>query len=158
MVRIAEEKDLLRVNELRRQVSDLHAAGRPDIFKPDFCQGLADRARQMLFAEDSDILVAERDGIICGMACVEYLKKQESSYNLERNIYYIAEFCVDAAFQRQGIGRELMEFMKSDAKAKGFSRIELDMWSFNDTASRFYENIGFHTFRKFMEWDLENET
>lgn len=35
MVRFAEEKDLPRVNELRYQVSRLHAEGRPDIFKSD---------------------------------------------------------------------------------------------------------------------------
>ena len=43
MVRFAEEKDLPWVNELRRQVSELHAKGRPDIFKPGFRQPEAGR-------------------------------------------------------------------------------------------------------------------
>lgn len=34
MVRFAEEKDLVRVNELRKQVNDIHANARPDILKP----------------------------------------------------------------------------------------------------------------------------
>lgn len=154
MVRFAEEKDLPRVNELRRQVSQLHVSGRPDIFKPGFPQELQDRVYEMYRSEDSDVLVAERDGVICGMACIEYLRKQESPYNRPRNIYYITEFGVDEAFQRRGIGRELMEFMAADARAKGFSGIELDMWTFNETALRFYESVGFRTFRRFMEWDL----
>lgn len=50
-----------------------------------------------------------------------------------------------------------MAFMRSDARAKGFSRVELDMWTFNEPALRFYESIGFQTFRRFLEWDLNEE-
>jgi len=155
MVRFAEEKDLPRVNELRRQVSELHVNGRPDIFKPGFCRKLQDRVYEMYRSGDSDVIVAERDGAICGMACVEYLNKPESPYDWEQRIYYVTEIGVDAAFRRRGVGRELLEFMRDDAKAKGFTRIELDMWTFNEGALRFYEAIGFRTFRRFMEWELE---
>lgn len=158
MVRFAEEKDLPRVNELREQVSRLHVKGRPDIFKPGFCQELQERAYEMWRAEESDVIVAENDGAICGMACVEYLTKQESLYCFARKIYYVTEFCVDEAFRRQGVGRELMEFMRSDARAKGFSGIELDMWSFNEGAREFYEALGFRTFRLCMEYDLADRS
>ena len=62
---------------------------------------------------------------------------------------------MDGAFRRQGVGRELMNFLRDDAKKKGFSSIELDMWTFNKSAEIFYESIGFHTFRKFMEWKID---
>ena len=35
-VRLAKEKELERVNELRMQVYVLHAAGKSDVFKPGF--------------------------------------------------------------------------------------------------------------------------
>ena len=35
-VRLAEEKDLSRVNELRKQVNDLHVMGKPEVFKAGF--------------------------------------------------------------------------------------------------------------------------
>lgn len=155
MVRFAEEKDIPRINELRRQVNELHAQGRPDVFKSGFCQELQDRVYELWRGEESDVIVAEKDGVICGMAGVEYLSKQESPYCNARKIYYITEFGVDEACQRQGVGRELMDFMRADARAKGFSSIELDMWTFNETAQKFYEAIGFQTFRRFMEWDLK---
>lgn len=155
MVRFAEEKDLPGVNELRRQVSELHAKGRPDIFKPGFCQELQDRVFDFWRGEESDVIIAERDGVICGMACVEYLDKQESPYSHPRKIYHIVEFSVDRACRRQGVGRELMDFIKADTRAKGFNGIELDMWSFNEGAEKFYESIGFRTFRKYMEWKTQ---
>lgn len=157
MVRFAEERDIPRINELRRQVNELHAAGRPDIFKPGFCQELQDRAYTLLRGEKSDILVAERDGVICGMACIEYLHRQESPYSYPRSLYFVTEFGVDEVYRRQGIGRELMDFMEADASAKGFSSIELDMWTFNRTAQAFYEAMGFRTTRLFMERDLSEK-
>lgn len=154
MVRFAEEKDLDRINEIRAQVSALHAAGRPDIFKPGFCQELRDRAGELLRDENSDILVAERDGVICGMAGVEYLIRPESAYSQERRTYYITEFGVDEAYRRHGVGRELLDFMREDARKRGFARIELDAWTFNESALDFYGSLGFRTFRQFMELDL----
>lgn len=158
MVRFAEEKDLERVNEIRAQVNGIHAAGRPDIFKPGFCQELRDRAGELLRDENSDILVAERDGLICGMAGVEYLVRAESAYCRERRSYYVTEFGVDEAYRRRGVGRELLEFMKKDAQKRGFSRMELDAWTFNQSALDFYEAVGFRVFRQFMEWDLADRT
>ena len=157
MVRFAEERDIPRINELRRQVSELHAQNRPDIFKPGFCQELQDRAYTLLREEESDILIAERDGVICGMAAIEYLNKPESPYCHPRRIYYVTEFDVDEAYRRQGVGRELMAFMEADARAKGFSGIELDMWAFNKNAQAFYEALGFRTYRLYMERDLCEE-
>ena len=154
MVRFAEEKDIPRINELRRRVSELHAAGRPDIFKPGFPKELQDYAHTLLQREESDILAAERDGVICGIAAVEYQYKPETPYSYERRTYHVMEFGVDEAYRRQGVGRELMDFIAADAKAKGFSRIELDMWAFNESAQAFYEALGFHTYRLLMERNI----
>ncbi len=41
-VRLAEEKDLSRVNELRKQVNDLHVMGKPEVFKAGFSRELQD--------------------------------------------------------------------------------------------------------------------
>jgi len=36
----------------------------------------------------------------------------------------------------------------------GFDRIELNMWEFNEGALRFYESVGFKTYRRYMEFEL----
>lgn len=153
-IRLAKETDLERVNELRRQVNAVHVAGRPDIFKPGFCREMQEVAGEILQSEDGDIVVAERDGMICGMACVAYVTKAESPYNLERRYYSVEEIAVEETFRRRGIGIQLVEYMKQDARRKGFDRVELDVWEFNEGALEFYEAAGFHTFRRFMEYGL----
>ncbi len=68
VVRYAAREDLPRVNELRQQVSELHAAGRPDIFRPGFCEALQQHVYQLFDAPEFDVLVACVGETICGFA------------------------------------------------------------------------------------------
>ncbi|MBO5337847.1 MAG: GNAT family N-acetyltransferase [Lachnospiraceae bacterium] len=155
MVRFAEEKDLDRVNELRKQVNDIHVEGRPDIFKAGFGEEIRDFAKVILNGENSDIIVVERDGIICGMACVDYVNRPETAYGNPRSFYHVQEIAVDEAFRRQGVARELFEFMKKDAQQRKLPQIELDVWEFNESAREFYEAVGFKETRRWMEFGVE---
>ena len=155
MVRFAKEEDLERVNELREAVNDVHVAGRPDIFKPGFNDELRNYIYEIWNAENKDIIVAERDGIICGYACVQFIDKPESPFMNARQFYDVDEFGVDEAYRRQGVATELIEFIKEDVKRRGISRLELNMWEFNEGALAFYEVVGFKTYRRYMEMDCE---
>lgn len=152
MVRLATKEDIKRVNELRKQVNDVHCEGRPDMFQPGFAKEIQNLAYEMIESEDRDILVAVRDGVICGFACVGYVVRPVSPYMKERKFYHVDEFGVDQAYRRQGVATELFEFIKQEAKQKGFERIELDVWGFNEDAIKFYESVGFLTMRKYLEF------
>lgn len=155
MVRFAKEKDLDRVNELRKQVNDIHVEGRPDVFKAGFGNEIRDLAKVILESENSDIIVAERDGIICGMACVDYVNRPETAYGNARSFYHVQEIAVDTEFSRQGVAKELLEFMITDAKKRKLNKIELDVWEFNDSAIEFYQAVGFSQTRRWMEYAVE---
>lgn len=155
MIRFAQESDLERVNEIRRQVNNVHVNGRPDIFRSEFCKELQDYIYEIWNDDNKDIIVIEREGVICGFSCVQYVYKTESPYSNARKYYNIVEFGVDESYRRQKVGTELFEFIKKDAKKKEFDRIELDMWEFNESALKFYESIGFLTYRRYMEYKNE---
>ncbi|MBO5352945.1 MAG: GNAT family N-acetyltransferase [Lachnospiraceae bacterium] len=154
MVRIAVMEDFDRINELRKQVNALHVQGRPDHFRAGWKEELQNHAKEMIEAGNKDILVAERNGVICGYACVDYINLPESPYRYARKFYHVSEFGVDKTFHRQGVATELVEFMKTQAKEKGFSGIELDVWEFNPEARAFYEAVGFECIRRYMEMKL----
>lgn len=156
MIRLATIRDKEAVNALRRQVNDLHVQGRPDIFKSGFGPEIRDHVDGYLKGEDCRVFVDDRDGQIAGMVMVDYIDRPESPYNLARRFVHIAEICVDGAFRRQGVGKTLVEHVKADAKEKGYARIELDVWAFND-ALAFYEAEGFTVFRRFLELDLAKD-
>ena len=72
----------------------------------------------------------------------------------ERDFLDIDEFCVDKAYRRQGIASEMISFIRNYAKEKGWNRLELNMWEFNEEALAFYEAMGFKTYRRYMEMML----
>ena len=150
-VRFARETESERVNELRKQVNDLHVNGRPDIFKPGFSRELADHIDTIWNDPDQKIVVCEREGTVCGFAVLHHIRKPENPFMFERDFLDIDEFCVDEAQRRTGVATEMIAFIRSYAKTQGFDRIELNMWEFNDDALAFYEAVGFTTYRRYME-------
>ena len=149
-IRFAGREDLPAVNLLRRQVKELHAAGRPDIFKPGFDPELENYLFVIFDDPDQEILVAEEEGGIRGFAILHEIRRPENPYKAERHYLDIDEFCVDEACRRRGVGRALIEAAKAVAKERGFDRLELNMWEFNKDALAFYEAAGFSTYRRYM--------
>lgn len=63
-VRFAAENELARVNELREQVSRLHAENRPDVFRPDFCNELRQIAKKRKLERlEPDVWSFNRDAV-----------------------------------------------------------------------------------------------
>lgn len=151
VVRVAQEHELERVNELRHMVNDLHVENRPDIFKQGWGQDISNAVYEMWKSEDHKIIVAEHGQTICGFACIHFIEKSETAYRKPLRYIEVSEFGVDPVFRRKGIATELMEFIFDLAKETGISRIELNMWDFNESALAFYESVGFRTYRRIME-------
>lgn len=153
-VRFAREEELDRVNELRKQVNDLHVAGKPEVFKPGFCDELRDYIHAIWNNPQQKIVVAEMDGKIAGFAVLNHISRPENPFMFERDFLDIDEFAVDEDCRRQGAASEMIRFIRDFAKENGFSRIELNMWEFNRGALAFYEAAGFTTYRRYMEIKL----
>lgn len=157
MVRLAKREDLVRINQLRWQVNAIHCEARPDIFRSGFCDEMRDFIYDIWEFDNSDVIAAVRDDVICGFACVEYITEPLSAFQWKRSFYHVSEFCVDSEYRRQGIGTELFAFIREHARSMGLDKIELDVWEFNDTALKFYESLGFRTYRRYMEFDNQPE-
>ena len=104
--------------------------------------------------ENSDVIVAVNGDTICGFATVEYIVKEKSPYGLQRKFYRIAEFGVDENFRRMGVATKLISFCKQEAKNRDFDRLELDVWEFNEGAIKFYDSVGFKTYREYKEMNI----
>lgn len=153
-VRFAKEEELERINVLRRQVNDLHVAGKPEIFKPGFPDELRTYVRSIWNDPDKAIVVAEREGEICGFAVLNRVVRPETPFMFVREYLDIDEFGVDEAHRRESVATEMIAFIRAYAKENGFSRIELNMWEFNREALAFYEAVGFSTYRRYMEMQI----
>ena len=150
-VRFAREKDLDRVNELRRQVNEVHVAGKPEVFKPGFTDELRDYVRVIFADERKKIVVAELDGSVAGFAVLNHITRPENPFMFTRDYLDIDEFGVDEKYRRRGAAAAMIRFIRDYARKQGFERLELNMWEFNRGALAFYETAGFRTYRRYME-------
>lgn len=151
VIRFAKEDELEKINVLRKQVNDLHVEGKPDVFKPGFCEELQNYVYYIYKDPEQKIVVADKDGEICGFAIVHHFNKPENAFMKVRDFLDIDEFCVDEKHRREGIATALVDFIKDYAKKEGYHRLELNMWEFNTDALAFYEAAGFETYRRYME-------
>lgn len=156
IVRNAKREELESVNKIRKQVNEVHVNGRPDIFREDGWQFIEPFIYTRFDEENSGVIVAASGDEIVGFAVVQYIVKPESPVNKARKFSHIEEFGVDENHRRKGIATAIMDFIKEDAKKRGFTRVELDMWEFNDGALAFYESVGLRTFRRCMESYVED--
>ena len=153
-VRFAKKNELGRINELRKQVNDIHVSGKPEVFKPGFTRELQEHIYTIWDDPEQEIVIAEDEGVVCGFAVLHHINKPENPFMFERDFLDIDEFGVDEKHRRKGVATAMIEFIREYAKEKGFSRIELNMWEFNQGALEFYEAAGFRTYRRYMEMDI----
>lgn len=154
VIRFAKEDELERINVLRKQVNDLHVEGKPDVFKPGFNEELQNYVYYIFKDPEQKIVVADKDGEICGFAILHHIYKPENPFMKVRDFLDIDEFCVDEKHRREGIATAMVEFIKNFAIDQGYHRLELNMWEFNQDALAFYEAAGFTTFCRYMEMML----
>ncbi len=143
IIRKAEENDISRLNELLKQVLEIHAKIRPDIFVPNTTKYTADELKLILTDDNRPIFVAvDSNDYVCGYAfCI--IKNQSFTNNMiQFKTLFIDDLCVDEKYRGNGIGKKLFEFLKSEAEKLGCYDITLNVWNGNVSAEKFYENLG----------------
>ena len=136
-------EDFDAVNDLFMQMHDLHAAGRPDLYrkidKPTTTKAWDYEAS----LEDKDMIMlgAEADGKIVGV-CTVAIRRPESKALVPRVFAEIENLAVDEKYRRKGIGKALYHTAAMRAKAYGAQTVELKVYRFNGTAAAFYKSLG----------------
>ena len=135
IIRPAEEQKLERVNVLRKQVNDLHVEGKPSFFKTNFYDGLSDYIYEIQNDDKKEINVAINEGEIVGYAVLAQINRAETPFMYERDYLDIDEIGVDKDLRRHGVASEIISYILDYAKDKGFKRVQLKMWEFNQGGS-----------------------
>lgn len=154
MIRFGRHNDIEKVNAIRQEVSALHANGEPENFKPGFSSEMAEYVGEFIDSDTKKLLVCEENGVICAYAMIEFVRKPETVYRYEQRYVDVKELGTLQIKQGKGYGKMILTEIKAITKQMGFSRVELNMWSFNNKALAFYEKMGFETFRRHLRIDV----
>lgn len=147
-IKISDYND---VNKLMQQLHSLHVDNRPDLYVEIENPYSIYEFKKIVENKDIISVLAEDDGEILGLAIVTIRNK---SGMLKKRTAYMDALCVDERFRGQGIWKELFSFVSNMAKKKGAERLDLMVWSFNEKALIFYEELGMKTQRYIFEKEL----
>ena len=141
-IRRAEERDLPGIRKLLFQVNQLHADGRPDLFKSGGIKYTDDELRLILANDSRPVWVYAPDGEVLGYVFCVFEETRETPSLRPVRTLYIDDLCVDEAARGRGLGRMLFQHVTAEARRLGCYEITLNVWEGNDSARHFYESLG----------------
>ncbi|HTV94518.1 MAG TPA: GNAT family N-acetyltransferase [Steroidobacteraceae bacterium] len=125
MLSLAQASDACEIAEMSRDLIE---------------QGLAwswtpARVRRAIAGRDCCVLIARRERRIAAFAIMHF-GEETAHLNL---------LAVAAAHRRQGLGRQLIQWLSASAVEAGVFRINLELRADNAAARAFYQSIGFES-------------
>lgn len=149
-IRKASATDLEAIVALSGFVLRQHADALPDLFKvPTESQKARDAFQEFLADSTSLMLLAEEE-VAAGYLWAQFQDRPESWAQLGQRLLYIQHMAIAPQFRRKGVGSLLLTRAIDIARQEGIKRIELDVWSFNSDARRFYATHGFEVINEKM--------
>lgn len=140
ILRPAVPDDWKSLNDLCRQVQQLHISWRPDIF----CSAQIPYPMEYLLEDikAEAIFCAEMNGEVVGsVRCYTWTANGEGS--VPSKVLDIDDITVDQQYRHRGIGQKIMADVKQIARDRNCNDIQLSVYPQNEAAIRFYEACGF---------------
>ncbi|EHK2441507.1 GNAT family N-acetyltransferase [Clostridium perfringens] len=143
-IRFADKEDYKVINEIIREVHDLHVKNRPDVHietdkslsKEEFKEILGDDRYKMF-------LVQERESKeVVAFSLIQIIGPRNITILTPVKTALIDIFCVKENYRKSGIGKFLFEYIVSFVKKEEVNTLQLVVWEFNKEAIKFYESLG----------------
>lgn len=154
-IRRAQDKDIEGILKLLSQVLEVHAAIRPDLFISGTTKYTAEELKEIIADDLRPIYVSVDDNEnVLGYAFCVVEQAPASNVLVPHTSIYIDDICVDEAARGKHVATGLFEYVRDEAKKKGYYELTLNVWEGNDGAEAFYKAMGFKTKKTNMEYIL----
>jgi len=150
MIKEATVQDATLLNDLNKEVQELHHKLYPRIFKPSLDEDKSAFFANFIKKDESKIFIKYSESEDKPTAYVMYSEKAypETIFTFQRESIYVHHIAVKNEFRCRGVGKELMDKVLEEAKKKKINCIELDYWSENLKASSFFEKHQFSVYNQ----------
>ena len=153
MIEILETKDYNLLAELNEEIQTFHHKTVPNIFKPYDKAAISTFFKSTLENENAVALVAKENGVVVGYVLLFIMNMNETPFQYARKYVLLDQILVVKNYQSKGVGRQLLDAVFSFAKALKIDRVELNHWTQNELARKFFSKSGFDYYNEKM-WKL----
>ena len=141
-IRFAKGQDVPGIIKLLQQVGRVHHEGRPDLFRSNAQKYGPSQVLEMLGKSDTPIFVAVEGEQVLGYGFCMIERYQQHSVMNDRTTLYIDDLCVLEECRGKHVGSAIYKKILEYAKWRGCYNVTLNVWSCNEGAMKFYENMG----------------
>jgi ribosomal protein S18 acetylase RimI-like enzyme len=143
-VRKATTADAEILSSLNVDVQTIHWSAFPTRFKPPGPDTFPPTAAAALLAQpDNLVFVAEVDSRPVGYAYAQVVHRPETAFSYAEDLVHVHHISVRPSHRKQGLGRALLDAVRSAASERGMTVLTLDVWTFNEDARSFFRRQGF---------------
>ena len=139
-IEIPTIKNLEEIDKIALQVHEYHVKLRPDIF--EHTDSIINGQELANMIENSEIFVAKIEEQIVGYIILSSREGKKNGYRYRKELD-IDAMGIDENYRNQGIGRELLEYIKKYAKDNNYTDLRLTVNEENENARHLYEQVGF---------------
>lgn len=155
-IRFATPQDVPGILSLLRQVGQVHAKGRPDIFRNNAQKFSASQVIAMLDSPENPIFIAAENNRVLGYGFCTIKTFPNNPVIDDHRELYVEDLCTDENCRGQGVGSAIYTAIRKYAKMRKCHSITLNVWNFNTSAVAFYEGKGLKPRNTVMEELLED--
>ena len=141
MIREMNLNDYEDVRILVKQIHELHLSNRPDIYNDGESFPKEYFEKVLNDANNLNYVYIENKKIV-GVLNATLQHTNPLPIIKPRTYYFIENIVVDKNHRRKGIAKKLFSYLTLKAKENNIDSIELNVWSFNTEAIKFYESMG----------------
>ncbi|MES2477590.1 MAG: GNAT family N-acetyltransferase [Bacteroidota bacterium] len=153
MIEITETKDFRLLAEMNEEIQTLHHSSYPSVFKPFDKESVTNFFEASLENENAVAFIAKENGTALGYVLLFIIHFADNPFQYSRSYVLVDQILVLEQYRTKGIGKLLLEATFSFAQSKKINLVELNHWSRNDAARRFFNKSGFNYYNEKM-WKL----
>ena len=151
MIRRADVKDIDECIKLLEQVCSVHSKIRPDLFKDGATKYSSSDLEKLFMDDTKPVFVYEIDSMVVGYGFCQIIEVNSILNPKPLKTLYIDDICIDELYRGKHIGKAIFEYIESYAKSIGCYNVTLNVWEGNDSAKKFYQNMGMNIQKTTME-------
>jgi len=150
-IRRAVFQDMDAINGLLAQVLYVHHVIRPDLFRARGAKYTEEQLAAILADDSRPVFVAvDETGRVLGHAFCMLQENVGPSLTGYRTLY-IDDLCVAEESRGQHVGSSIYKYVLDYAGKRGCHNVTLHVWEGNDSARKFYEDMGMKPYMTGME-------